>query len=77
MKEILEYLVTKLVKEPESIKIDYTKDGKINLFHVKVSDIDLGVVIGRNGNTAQAIRTIVKSFCKAGERVVVKFEGNE
>ena len=77
MKEILEYLVTNLVKEPESVKIEYTRDGRTNIFYVKVSDIDLGVVIGRNGNTAQAIRTLVKSFCKAGERVVVKFEGNE
>ena len=72
MQEMLEYIVKSLVSNPDAVKITLENQDKTKVFKVDVDDKDLGSVIGRGGNIANAIRTVVKSV-SGKERVVVKF----
>jgi len=73
MQEMLEYIVKNLVSNPDAVEIIVENQGKTKVFKVLVDNKDLGSVIGRGGNIANAIRTVVKSTSNK-ERLVVKFE---
>ena len=73
MQEMLEYSVKNLVSNPDAVEISVENQGKTKVFKVKVDAKDLGNVIGRGGNIANAIRTVVRST-SAKERLVIKFE---
>ncbi|MBQ8430696.1 MAG: KH domain-containing protein [Clostridia bacterium] len=76
MKELLEFVVKSIVRNKDDVRVEEKQDGKAKIFYVYVNKADIGGVIGKGGNTAQAIRTIVKSF-KSRERVVIKFDSIE
>ena len=61
MQEMLEYIVKNLVSNPDAVEISVENQGKTKVFKVKVDAKDLGNVIGRGGNIANAIRTVVRS----------------
>lgn len=76
MKELLEYLVKELVTKPKEVKITESKekDGTIHL-SLSVSPEDMGVVIGKEGKTIMAIRSLVKTAAaKAGKRVFLELK---
>lgn len=59
--EVLEFIVTNLVDNPEEIQIDSRdEDGSVQL-ELRVHPDDMGKVIGKRGRTAKAIRTMVKA----------------
>jgi predicted RNA-binding protein YlqC (UPF0109 family) len=73
MKELLEYLVRRLVEQPDEVKVRETEeeDGTIVL-ELSVGEDDYGSVIGRGGRTASALRTVVKTAAvKERRRVFV------
>ncbi len=61
LKNILQGLVTK----PEEIKINRQIDEMGVLLSIRVNPQDMGIVIGRNGAMATAIKTVMKSVGKA------------
>jgi len=75
MLELLEYVVKNIVKNKEAVQITEKQEGKTKVCTVLVDKADIGAVIGKGGNTAQAIRTVVKSM-SSKERVVIKFNSN-
>lgn len=70
MKELVEFIVKKLVKKPEEVSISEVEtDEKITL-QLKVEKEDMGRLIGKNGKTIKAIRTIVNiASAKLGKKV--------
>lgn len=64
MSELLDFteeLVKSLVSEPDLIKIkDFADEEDIPIIEIMVSEKDMGRVIGKNGKTAVAIRTLVQ-----------------
>lgn len=56
----LESLVKSLVDNPESVKINRTVDEMGVLLTLDVHADDMGKIIGRSGNTAKAIRTLLR-----------------
>ena len=76
MLELLEYIVKGIVKNKDAVSITEKQDGKVKVCTVSVDKGDIGAIIGKKGNTAQAIRTVVKSM-NSKERVVVKFNSND
>lgn len=58
--EFLEYLVKGLVDHPESVKITRTVDEMGVLLSLDVHPEDMGKIIGRLGNTAKAIRILLR-----------------
>ncbi len=58
--EFLEFVVKGLVEHPEEVKINRTVDEMGVLLTLDLSPEDMGKVIGRSGNTAKAIRTLLR-----------------
>ncbi len=59
-KEFLEMLVKALVDNPQEVVIDRTVDEMGVLLTLTVGQADMGKIIGRSGNTAKAIRTLLR-----------------
>jgi predicted RNA-binding protein YlqC (UPF0109 family) len=59
-KQFLETLVKSLVDHPETVKINRTVDEMGVLLTLDVHAEDMGKIIGRSGNTAKAIRTLLR-----------------
>lgn len=56
----LENLVKALVDHPEAVKVNRTVDEMGVLMTLDVHQEDMGKIIGRQGNTAKAIRTLLR-----------------
>jgi hypothetical protein len=61
MKELVEYLVRSLVDRPEEVALEeIAKDNAVTL-ELKVASEDLGKIIGKHGNTINAIRNVLQA----------------
>lgn len=58
--EFLEFVVKALVDKPDAVKVDRTVDELGVLLTLDVDKDDMGKIIGRSGNTAKAIRTLLR-----------------
>lgn len=58
--QFLEYIVKSLVDKPEKIVVNRSVDNMGVLLKLSVDPEDMGKIIGRDGNTATAIRTLLK-----------------
>lgn len=75
MKELVELIVKKLVNHPEDVEITETVNESNIEILVKIDPDDMGKVIGKNGRTATAIRTVTRTCAKkSNKRVDVKFD---
>jgi predicted RNA-binding protein YlqC (UPF0109 family) len=73
MEDLLAYLARALVDHPEQVSVDSfeEEDGSLVL-ELHVAEDDVGKVIGRNGRTINALRTVVRaSSVRVGRRVLV------
>lgn len=59
-KEFLEMLVKALVDNPDDVKIERSVDEMGVLLTLSINQADMGKIIGRSGNTAKAIRTLLR-----------------
>ena len=73
LENLLLVLARSLVDEPERVEVSGTEsDSRVDL-ELRVAPHDMGRVIGRQGRTIRAIRTVVKAASvKAGKRVTVE-----
>ncbi|MBU3918291.1 KH domain-containing protein [Patescibacteria group bacterium] len=77
-KDFLEYVVTALVDHPEDVKIDRTVDEMGVLLTLNLHKEDMGQIIGREGSTVRAIRTLLRIIgLKNHARVNLKIEEPE
>lgn len=76
MKDLLSYIVTSLVSKPEAVSIDENRDnGNVDL-NLTVDPADMGMIIGKNGQTIRAIRKLLTIRAMA-ENVRVNLQLNE
>lgn len=76
--EFLEYVVKALVDNPSAVKVSRKVDEMGVLLSVKVDKEDVGKLIGRMGNTAKALRTLLRVVgIKNRARVNLKIEEPE
>ena len=61
MKELVELMVKSLVDNPDEVTVNEAGGEKTALFELRVAASDLGKVIGKQGNTARAMRTILSA----------------
>lgn len=80
-KDFLEFLVKSIVDNPDDVKVGREVDERGVLITLNVNPEDMGMVIGRQGATAKAIRTILRVVgAKNNARVNLKInepEGSE
>lgn len=58
--EFLEYVIKSLVDNPDQVKVVRTVDEMGVLLTLEVGAADMGKIIGRQGNTAKAVRTLLR-----------------
>ncbi len=58
--DFLKYVVESLVDDPSAVKVDRKVDEMGVLLTLDVAPADMGKIIGRSGNTAKAIRTLLR-----------------
>lgn len=58
--QFLEFVIKSLVENPDDVKINRTVDEMGVLMTLDVNPADMGKIIGREGNTAKAIRTLLR-----------------
>lgn len=76
--EFLEYLVKSIVDHPDDVKIERRVDEMGVLLLLKVNAQDMGQVVGRQGATAKAIRSLLRIVgIKNNARVNLKIEEPE
>ncbi len=69
MKELVEYLARALVDQPEAVELKTTPQDGAVLYELKVAPGDVGKVIGRDGRTVNALRTVLQHAAqKKGEK---------
>jgi predicted RNA-binding protein YlqC (UPF0109 family) len=61
MKELIKYIAQALVDNPEQVKVEEIEGSQTSVLELKVAKEDLGKVIGKQGRTAIAIRTILNA----------------
>ncbi|EKD33368.1 MAG: RNA-binding protein [uncultured bacterium] len=74
--EFVEYLVKKLVNHPDDVRTERIVDERGVLITLFVNQEDMGYIIGRQGQTARAIRTLLK-IVGARENARVNLKINE
>jgi hypothetical protein len=80
-KDFVEYVVKQVVNHPEEVKVDRKIDEMGVLITLDVHPEDMGMIIGREGATAKALRTLLRVIgAKNNARVNLKInepEGSE
>ena len=71
LEQALEHLVKGIVEHPDDVVVDLVTGRRGRTLEVRVHPDDLGKVIGRNGRTAKALRTVMTALGGRGVRVDV------
>lgn len=75
MKELVEVIAMSLVDHPEQVVVTENETDNSITVELKVSDDDMGKVIGKQGRIAKAIRTVVKAAAaKDDKKVIVEIQ---
>jgi predicted RNA-binding protein YlqC (UPF0109 family) len=73
MKEFIEYIVKALVDNPDQVDIREVEGSRTTVYELRVGAGDLGKVIGKNGQTAKSIRTLLAAVsARQGKRAVLE-----
>jgi len=72
-KELVEYIARTLVDDPSGVIVNVIEGEKSTILELKVSDADIGKVIGKHGRIAKAVRTLLSAAStRTGKRVVLE-----
>ena len=71
LENALEHLVKGIVDNPDDVDVEMVTGRRGRTLEVRVNPEDLGKVIGRNGRTAKAVRTVMTALGGKGVRVDV------
>jgi predicted RNA-binding protein YlqC (UPF0109 family) len=73
LKELIDYIARALVDNPDQVKVSEIEGEKTSVIELSVAKEDLGKVIGKQGRTARAMRTILSAAStKAKKRAVLE-----
>ena len=71
MKELVQLLAQRLVNDPDAVEVKETRVDTASVLELRVAKEDLGRVIGKQGQTINAIRTILNAIASRTNRKVV------
>lgn len=61
MRELVEYIAKALVDDSDNVQVSEVEGERVTVIELRVAQSDLGKVIGKQGRTARAIRTILNA----------------
>lgn len=68
--ELISFVVVNLVERPEDVTVDLVRKQDRDVYQVRVHQEDLGKVIGKGGQTARALRTLLTAASAQTEQRV-------
>lgn len=68
MKDLIEFIARALVDNPDDVNVSELQGEKTAIYELRVHTDDLGKVIGKQGRTARAIRTLVSAAANKMDR---------
>ena len=68
LKELTEYLIKSLADHPDEVELNEREEDDTVLIELKISQEDLGKIIGKNGNTINAIRTVLQTAASSHKK---------
>jgi predicted RNA-binding protein YlqC (UPF0109 family) len=68
MKALIELMAKSLVDNPEEVVVAEVDGERTSIFELRVASSDIGKVVGKQGNTARAMRTIMSAACTKLEK---------
>ncbi len=73
MKDLIKYIAQALVDNPDAVSVEEVEGNHTSVLELKVAKEDLGKVIGKQGRTARAMRTILSAAsAKLKKRTVLE-----
>jgi hypothetical protein len=73
MKDLIKYIAQALVDTPDQVSVEEVEGNQTSVLELKVAKEDLGKVIGKQGRTARAMRTILSAAsAKVKKRTVLE-----
>lgn len=73
MRELVEHIAKALVDDPDNVRVAEVEGERVTVIELRVAPGDLGKVIGKQGRTARAIRTILNGTAtKLKKRAVLE-----
>ena len=73
MKDLIKYIAQALVDHPEEVTVTEIEGNQTSVLELKVAKDDLGKVIGKQGRTARAMRTLLSAAsAKVRKRTVLE-----
>ena len=73
MKDLIKYIAEALVDNPDEVKVSEVEGNQTSVLELKVAKEDLGKVIGKQGRTARAMRTLLSAAsAKVKKRTVLE-----
>lgn len=73
MKDLIKTIAQSIVDNPEQVKVEEVEGSHTSVLELKVAKEDIGKIIGKQGRTAQAMRTILNAASgKAKKRMVLE-----
>jgi predicted RNA-binding protein YlqC (UPF0109 family) len=73
MKDLIKYIAKALVDNPDAVTVSEVEGNQTSVLELKVAKEDLGKVIGKQGRTARAMRTILSAAsAKVKKRTVLE-----
>ncbi len=73
MKDFVEYIVKSIVDNPDAVDVKEIEGSRTTVYELRVDQSDLGKVIGKAGNTAKSIRTLLAAgAARQGKRAVLE-----
>jgi len=61
MKELIEYIAKSLVDQPDAVKVTEVEGERTSVIELSVAKEDMGMIIGKQGRTATAMRTLLNA----------------
>jgi hypothetical protein len=68
MKELVSFIVARLVDNPDAVTLDEREEGDTIVVELRVAKEDLGKVIGKQGRTAKAMRAVLAAAASRQEK---------
>jgi uncharacterized protein len=68
LKDLAEYLIKSLADHPDEVVLEEREEDDNILIELKISPEDLGKIIGKNGNTINAIRTVLQTAASSHKK---------
>lgn len=74
MKEFIEYIARNLVDHPDAVQVTETESDKTTILELTVAKGDEGQIIGKKGQTVNALRTLVTNISakQGGKRAILE-----